>query len=153
MISSVIILCCRHIPHRGFNKFQIDNTNIAMKDILEKVFKRRKIKVRPGKLGLSKHLTKHFRDCQMQGILDTLSMIRLENVWKCLQNFTKFTKYLHTEEIMKVNKYILKCLQEDSFFMMSRQPEPWALIIHVKNIQMFFIEHYSFPCILLIYKV
>ncbi|XP_048245100.1 target of rapamycin complex 2 subunit MAPKAP1-like isoform X2 [Haliotis rufescens] len=37
-----------NVPSRGFNKFQVDNINIPMKDILNKVLKRRKIKVKPG---------------------------------------------------------------------------------------------------------
>ncbi|XP_052790210.1 target of rapamycin complex 2 subunit MAPKAP1-like isoform X2 [Mya arenaria] len=42
------IIVTVNIPHRGFNKFQIENANVTMKEILEKVLKRRKIKVRPG---------------------------------------------------------------------------------------------------------
>ncbi|XP_060602079.1 target of rapamycin complex 2 subunit MAPKAP1-like [Ruditapes philippinarum] len=42
------IIVTVNVPHRGFNKFQIDSLNISMRDILEKVLKRRKIKVRPG---------------------------------------------------------------------------------------------------------
>lgn len=37
-----------NVPHRGFNKFQVEDTNIQMREIMEKVLKRRKIKVRPG---------------------------------------------------------------------------------------------------------
>ncbi|KAH3777865.1 hypothetical protein DPMN_179313 [Dreissena polymorpha] len=46
--SKKTIIVTVNIPHRGFNKFPIDNTNILMKEILDKVLKRRKIKVRPG---------------------------------------------------------------------------------------------------------
>lgn len=42
------IIVTVNVPHRGFNKFQIDSMNIPVKAILEKVLKRRKIKVRPG---------------------------------------------------------------------------------------------------------
>ncbi|XP_053398791.1 target of rapamycin complex 2 subunit MAPKAP1-like isoform X1 [Mercenaria mercenaria] len=37
-----------NVPHRGFNKFQVESMNIPMREILDKVLKRRKIKVRPG---------------------------------------------------------------------------------------------------------
>ncbi|XP_067661871.1 target of rapamycin complex 2 subunit MAPKAP1-like [Haliotis asinina] len=37
-----------NVPSRGFNKFQVDSMNVPMKDILNKVLKRRKIKVKPG---------------------------------------------------------------------------------------------------------
>lgn len=36
------------VPNRGFNKFQVDSMNIPMKDILDKILKRRKIRPRPG---------------------------------------------------------------------------------------------------------
>ncbi|KAL4223239.1 Target of rapamycin complex 2 subunit mapkap1 [Mactra antiquata] len=44
--STIIVTI--NVPHRGFNKFQIDGMSISMKEILDKVLKRRKIKVRPG---------------------------------------------------------------------------------------------------------
>ena len=37
-----------NIPNRGFNKFQFDDAAITMKDILQKILKRRKIRIRPG---------------------------------------------------------------------------------------------------------
>ncbi|KAK3593720.1 hypothetical protein CHS0354_013618 [Potamilus streckersoni] len=37
-----------NIPNRGFNKFQMDSMSITMREILERVLKRRKIRVRPG---------------------------------------------------------------------------------------------------------
>ncbi|KAJ8300924.1 hypothetical protein KUTeg_022443 [Tegillarca granosa] len=36
------------VPNRGFNKFQVENMNITLKEILNKIIKRRKIKIRPG---------------------------------------------------------------------------------------------------------
>ena len=42
----------RNIPNRGFNKFQLDDASVTMKEILQKVLKRRKIRIRPGKMDL-----------------------------------------------------------------------------------------------------
>lgn len=36
------------VPNRGFNKFQMENMNIPMRDILQRILKRRKIRPRPG---------------------------------------------------------------------------------------------------------
>ncbi|KAK6194655.1 hypothetical protein SNE40_000252 [Patella caerulea] len=37
-----------HIPNRGFNKFQVDDDNLPLREMMEKVLRRRKIKLRPG---------------------------------------------------------------------------------------------------------
>lgn len=39
----------RYVPNRGFNKFQMESMNIPMRDILQRILKRRKIRPRPGK--------------------------------------------------------------------------------------------------------
>ncbi|CAG5127024.1 unnamed protein product, partial [Candidula unifasciata] len=36
------------VPNRGFNKFQVDSMSITMRELMEKVLKKRKIKVRQG---------------------------------------------------------------------------------------------------------
>lgn len=36
------------VPNRGFNKFQVDNMNTPMRDILQRILKRRKMRSRPG---------------------------------------------------------------------------------------------------------
>jgi len=38
----------RFVPNRGFNKFQVENMSTTMKEILQRVLKRRKVKLRPG---------------------------------------------------------------------------------------------------------
>ena len=50
---------CRNVPNRGFNKFQIDDAGVTMKEILQKVLKRRKIRIRPGKTSFMQALTGH----------------------------------------------------------------------------------------------
>lgn len=47
-LNKSVAIVTVNIPNRGFNKFQIENMNISLKDVLQKVLKRRKIKVRPG---------------------------------------------------------------------------------------------------------
>lgn len=44
--SAVIVTV--NIPNRGFNKFQVDDAGVTMKEILQKILKRRKIRIRPG---------------------------------------------------------------------------------------------------------
>ncbi|ESP00893.1 hypothetical protein LOTGIDRAFT_180365 [Lottia gigantea] len=43
-----LILVTIHIPNRGFNKFQVDDNNVQLRILMEKVLRRRKIKLRPG---------------------------------------------------------------------------------------------------------
>ncbi|KAI8779304.1 target of rapamycin complex 2 subunit MAPKAP1 [Biomphalaria glabrata] len=37
-----------NIPNRGFNKFQVDSLTVTMRELMEKVIKKRKMKIRPG---------------------------------------------------------------------------------------------------------
>lgn len=37
-----------YVPNRGFNKFQVENMNTTIREILQRVLKRRKVKIRPG---------------------------------------------------------------------------------------------------------
>lgn len=46
---TIFLLCfCRYVPNRGFNKFQVENMNTTIREILQRVLKRRKVKIRPG---------------------------------------------------------------------------------------------------------
>ncbi|XP_041369186.1 target of rapamycin complex 2 subunit MAPKAP1-like isoform X2 [Gigantopelta aegis] len=47
-VPKVSLVVTVTVPNKGFNKFQVPSANIQMKVILEKVIRRRKIKVRPG---------------------------------------------------------------------------------------------------------
>lgn len=44
--SAVIVTI--NVPNRGFNKFQLEDANVTLKEILQKILKRRKIRIRPG---------------------------------------------------------------------------------------------------------
>ncbi|CAL1529769.1 unnamed protein product [Lymnaea stagnalis] len=37
-----------NVPNRGFNKFQVDSMTVTMRELMDKVIKKRKIKLRPG---------------------------------------------------------------------------------------------------------
>ncbi|XP_033732497.1 LOW QUALITY PROTEIN: target of rapamycin complex 2 subunit MAPKAP1-like [Pecten maximus] len=47
-LSKASLVVTVYVPHRGFNKFQMEGMDIPMKDILQRVLKRRKVKIRPG---------------------------------------------------------------------------------------------------------
>ncbi|XP_059145208.1 target of rapamycin complex 2 subunit MAPKAP1-like [Physella acuta] len=37
-----------NVPNRGFNKFQVDSMSVTMRELMDKVIKKRKMKIRPG---------------------------------------------------------------------------------------------------------
>lgn len=47
-VSKASLVVTVFVPHRGFNKFQMDTMDIPMREILNKILKRRKVKIRPG---------------------------------------------------------------------------------------------------------